>query len=320
MVRVWPPQPGPLHDRHFWGGGVHRCSDGKSGALPGMRGVSRGYALLPVALPHGETSDSGSSGGTPGVFLETGFAQSASAGIPKGVSARRTGGTLMSATKSVVHLPRVRAEKVSAGAQGHWHHPGLAGWLLEQARWLRGQPVASVPPSPAERDGVAPAEHAQNEDPLMATIELTTDQVARIASLADGCTVVGAREGCPLVRLVDGDVVLLESDGCLEPANASCSTSSAAIALAQNTCWWQIERARRLWSDAESRRVPSRTALGTVRPPASAIGGTVTASEAHGTHPGPSPRTASTTSAINVASMTRAISRFIGRAEVVTRR
>jgi hypothetical protein len=47
----------------------------------------------------------------------------------------------------------------------------------------------------------------------MATVELTSRQVARIASLADGCTVVGARDGCPLVRLVDGDVVLLESDG-----------------------------------------------------------------------------------------------------------
>jgi hypothetical protein len=46
-----------------------------------------------------------------------------------------------------------------------------------------------------------------------AIVELSPNQSARIESLSDECTVVGAQDGCPLVRLVGGDVALLEGNG-----------------------------------------------------------------------------------------------------------
>jgi len=52
----------------------------------------------------------------------------------------------------------------------------------------------------------------------MTNVELTSHQLARIESLSDGCSVVGERDGCPLVRLTGGDVALLETDGRLAPA------------------------------------------------------------------------------------------------------
>jgi hypothetical protein len=46
---------------------------------------------------------------------------------------------------------------------------------------------------------------------------LTAAQSGRMDAMSDECTVVGVHEGCPLVRLGDGDVALLESDGQLAP-------------------------------------------------------------------------------------------------------
>jgi hypothetical protein len=47
---------------------------------------------------------------------------------------------------------------------------------------------------------------------------LTAAQSARMDAMSDQCAVVGVHEGCPLVRLGDGDIALLESDGRLAPA------------------------------------------------------------------------------------------------------
>jgi hypothetical protein len=52
----------------------------------------------------------------------------------------------------------------------------------------------------------------------MVTVELTADQSACIESLSGDCAVVGVQQGCPLVRLTDGELALLESDGSLAPA------------------------------------------------------------------------------------------------------
>jgi hypothetical protein len=69
------------------------------------------------------------------------------------------------------------------------------GWLLELVRQLQRQP----------------ARKGHN-------VELTDHQSARIETLSDDCAIVGAQEGRPLVRLVEGDVALLEPDGRLTPA------------------------------------------------------------------------------------------------------
>ena len=42
---------------------------------------------------------------------------------------------------------------------------------------------------------------------------LTTDQSARIEALPDDCTIVGVKDGLPLVRQVGGELALLESNG-----------------------------------------------------------------------------------------------------------
>jgi hypothetical protein len=62
-----------------------------------------------------------------------------------------------------------------------------------------------------------------------------------------------------------------------------------------------------------------RTALGTVRAAASVIGAAASASELHRTHASPWSLAISTTIAASVASIVAAMSRFIGRAVVVTR-
>src|SRR4051812_25357742 len=96
-------------------------------------------------------------------------------------------------------------------------------------------------------------------------------------------------------------------------------TRTAAIVARHATWSRRIERAIRLWASMGSARVPRRTALGTVRPAASAIAPPANASDVHPTHAGASPSVIWTTTATIVASITAAISRFIGRAAVVTR-
>ena len=82
----------------------------------------------------------------------------------------------------------------------------------------------------------------------------------------------------------------------------------------------QIDRASRLSSSAPPARAPSRTAAGTVCAASSAIAAPASASDAQPTHAGPSPPAIWATIAASVATMTAPISRFIGRAAVVTRR
>jgi len=52
----------------------------------------------------------------------------------------------------------------------------------------------------------------------MEFIALTTDQWARIEALPDDCTIVGVKDGRPLVRQVGGEIALLERDGRLVQA------------------------------------------------------------------------------------------------------
>ena len=52
----------------------------------------------------------------------------------------------------------------------------------------------------------------------MEVVALTTDQSTRIEALPDDCTIVGAEDGCPLVRQVGGEIALLESNGSLVQA------------------------------------------------------------------------------------------------------
>jgi hypothetical protein len=52
----------------------------------------------------------------------------------------------------------------------------------------------------------------------MELVALTSDQSARIDALSDDCTIVGAKQGCPLVRQAGGEVALLANDGRLVPA------------------------------------------------------------------------------------------------------
>jgi hypothetical protein len=47
----------------------------------------------------------------------------------------------------------------------------------------------------------------------MEAVSLTTEQSARIEALSDDYTIVGVKEGCPLVRQAGGEVALLASDG-----------------------------------------------------------------------------------------------------------
>jgi hypothetical protein len=61
----------------------------------------------------------------------------------------------------------------------------------------------------------------------MDNVELTADQSACIESLSEECAVVGVREGCPLVRLTDGELALLESDGSLAPAIGRVQTATS---------------------------------------------------------------------------------------------
>ena len=52
----------------------------------------------------------------------------------------------------------------------------------------------------------------------MEFIALTTDQSARIEALPDDCTIVGVKDGCPLVRQGGGELALLDSHGRLVQA------------------------------------------------------------------------------------------------------
>jgi hypothetical protein len=65
----------------------------------------------------------------------------------------------------------------------------------------------------------------------MATVELTADQSACMESLSEECAVVGVQEGCPLVRLADGELALLESDGSLAPARRRIQVATSYMQL-----------------------------------------------------------------------------------------
>ena len=52
----------------------------------------------------------------------------------------------------------------------------------------------------------------------MEFIALTTDQSTRIEALPDDCTIVGVKDGRPLVRQAAGEIALLESNGRLVQA------------------------------------------------------------------------------------------------------
>ncbi len=69
-------------------------------------------------------------------------------------------------------------------------------WLHEQVSQLQR---ANAHTADAQRHG--------------ASVELTEHQSARIESLPEQCTVVGAQDGCPLIRLDGHHVALLRSDG-----------------------------------------------------------------------------------------------------------
>src|SRR5207253_8550161 len=103
-------------------------------------------------------------------------------------------------------------------------------------------------------------------------------------------------------------------------ANASWIATSDVIAATQSRWSRQIDRARRLWTATLSARDPSRVALGNVCVTASKIGKPASTIEADATHARVSPPAVWTPIAISVASITAATSRFIGLAEVVTRR
>ena len=104
-------------------------------------------------------------------------------------------------------------------------------------------------------------------------------------------------------------------------APASCTASSAAIDARQNRCSRQIDRASALWAAIAVRRVRRavRRSAGFARRRAGSARAPV-ASDAHATDGRTSSPAISATRAASVASMTAAISRFIGRAAVVTRR
>ena len=52
-------------------------------------------------------------------------------------------------------------------------------------------------------------------------VALTANQSERIETLSDDCTIVGVKDGCPLVRQGGGEVALLDSYGRLVEAEHS---------------------------------------------------------------------------------------------------
>ena len=52
----------------------------------------------------------------------------------------------------------------------------------------------------------------------MEVVALTADQSACIEALPDDCTIVGVKDGCPLVRQGGGEFALLDSRGRLVQA------------------------------------------------------------------------------------------------------
>jgi len=55
----------------------------------------------------------------------------------------------------------------------------------------------------------------------MEVVALTADQSACIEALPDDCTIVGVKDGCPLVRQGGGEFALLDSRGRLVQAEHS---------------------------------------------------------------------------------------------------
>lgn len=77
---------------------------------------------------------------------------------------------------------------------------------------------AEAPRGTTPRDSDWSPEEAIGDQPAAPFVELTILQLARLGSLSEDCVVIGARDGCPLLRLDGGHLVLLQRDGRLTPA------------------------------------------------------------------------------------------------------
>jgi thioester reductase-like protein len=137
----------------------------------------------------------------------------------------------MSPTKTVINSPCACAVELRPGPQPGRSTSSLDETIDREQLLARLQNVRTVVPVFA-RELVSARRQAASllaaNDELRervrdlqrqrAGVELTADQSARIESLPDDCAVVGARGGCPLVRLVGGEIALLESNGRLASA------------------------------------------------------------------------------------------------------
>jgi hypothetical protein len=119
-------------------------------------------------------------------------------------------------------LTRARRQATSLRAEN--------GRLLDQVRRLQRQ---RAPGGAARFNQGVSAPTGATEQPE-ATVELTTEQLACIEALAEDCIIVGVDDGRPLVRLIDGEVALLEGDGSLVPA---------ARGIQATTPYMKVERA-----------------------------------------------------------------------------
>jgi len=119
-------------------------------------------------------------------------------------------------------LTRARRQATSLRAEN--------GRLLDQVRRLQRQ---RAPGGAARFNQGVSAPTGATEQPE-ATVELSTEQLACIEALAEDCIIVGVDDGRPLVRLIDGEVALLEGDG---------SLVSAARGIQATTPYMEVERA-----------------------------------------------------------------------------
>jgi hypothetical protein len=79
-------------------------------------------------------------------------------------------------------------------------------------------PGAEAPRGTVPRDSDSSTDEAIGARAATPLVELTILQLARLGSLSEDCIVVGVRDGCPLLRLDGGHLVLLQRDGRLAPA------------------------------------------------------------------------------------------------------
>jgi hypothetical protein len=119
-------------------------------------------------------------------------------------------------------LTRARRQATSLRAEN--------GRLLDQVRRLQRQRASGGAARFNQRVSTPTGATEQPET----TVELTGEQLACIEALAEDCIIIGADDGRPLVRLVDGEVALLEGDGSLVPA---------ARGIQAATPYMEVERA-----------------------------------------------------------------------------